>query len=84
PYVTPYRQNSLSLDTATLNHNTDVLDDTRTVVPTKGALALADYPTVTGYKVMLQLSGKAIPFGSTAQIKNRDNVTEGIVDDRQR
>lgn len=69
PYVTPYRQNSLSLDTATLNHNTDVLDDTRTVVPTKGALALADYPTVTGYKVMLQLSGKAIPFGSTAQIK---------------
>lgn len=50
PYVTPYRQNSLSLDTATLNNNTDVLNDTRTVVPTKGALALADYPTVTGYK----------------------------------
>ena len=29
PYVTPYRQNSLSLDTATLNNNTDVLNDTR-------------------------------------------------------
>ncbi|HBR6925111.1 TPA: fimbrial biogenesis outer membrane usher protein [Klebsiella pneumoniae] len=84
PYVTPYRQNSLSLDTASLNKNTDVLSDTRTVVPTKGALALADYPTVTGYKIMLQLTGKAIPFGATARIKNHDNVPEGIVDDRNR
>lgn len=84
PYVTPYRQNSLSLDTATLNNNTDVLNDTRTVVPTKGALALADYPTVTGYKIMLQLSGKEVPFGATASIKNRDNLTDGIVDERQR
>ena len=84
PYVTPYRQNSLSLDTATLNNNTDVLNDTRTVVPTKGALALADYPTVTGYKIMLQMSGKEVPFGATASIKNRDNLTDGIVDERQR
>ncbi|WP_395034167.1 MULTISPECIES: fimbria/pilus outer membrane usher protein [Klebsiella] len=84
PYVTPYRQNNLSLDTATLNKNTDVLNDTRTVVPTKGALVLADYPTVTGYRIMLQLTGKAIPFGATAEIKNRDNVTDGIVDERMR
>ena len=84
PYVTPYRQNSLSLDTATLNNNTDVLNDTRTVVPTKGALALADYPTVTGYKVMLQLTGSEIPFGATAIVKNRDNVANGIVDDHKR
>lgn len=84
PYVTPYRQNSLSLDTASLNNNTDVLNDTQTVVPTKGALTLADYPTVTGYKVMLQLTERKIPFGATARIKNRDSVPEGIIDDRQR
>lgn len=84
PYVTPYRQNSLSLDTASLNNNTDVLSDTRTVVPTKGALALADYPTVTGYKVMLQLIGEGIPFGATTSMKNYDNVPEGIVDDHNR
>ena len=84
PYVTPYRQNNLSLDTASLNSNTDVLNDTKTVVPTKGALALADYPTVTGYKVILQLIGKEIPFGATANMKNHDNVPEGIVDDRKR
>ena len=33
---------------------------------------------------MLQLSGKEIPFGATASIKNRDNLTDGIVDERQR
>lgn len=84
PYVTPYRQNSLSLDTASLNPHTDVLNDTYTVVPTKGALALADYPTVTGYKVMLQFTGKEIPFGATTRIKNHDNIPEGMVDDRKR
>ncbi len=84
PYVTPYRQNSLSLDTASLNSNTDVLNDTLTVIPTKGALSLADFPTVTGYKIMLQLTGKEIPFGATASIKNHSNVPEGIVDDRKR
>lgn len=84
PYVTPYRQNSLTLDTATLNNNTDVLNDTRTVVPTKGAMALADFPTVTGYKVMLQLTGKAIPFGATARIRHADSAPDGIVDDRGR
>lgn len=84
PYVTPYRQSNLSLDTASLKNNTDVLIDTRTVVPTKGALALADFPTVTGYKVMLQITGKSVPFGATARIKNHDNVPEGIVDDRKR
>ncbi|PYZ77455.1 fimbrial biogenesis outer membrane usher protein [Citrobacter koseri] len=84
PYVTPYRQNSLSLDTASLNPHTDVLNDTYTVVPTKGALALADYPTATGYKVMLQFTGKEIPFGATTRIKNHDNIPEGMVDDRKR
>lgn len=82
PYVTPYQQNSLSLDTASLNSNTDVLNDTLTVIPTKGALSLADFPTVIGYRVMLQLTGKEIPFGATASIKNHSNVPEGIVDDR--
>ncbi|MGU3414163.1 fimbria/pilus outer membrane usher protein [Enterobacteriaceae bacterium C34A] len=84
PYVTPYRQNSLTLDTATLNNNTDLLSDTRSIVPTKGAMVLADFPTVTGFKILLQLSGRDIPFGATARIIGLDNVPEGIVDDRKR
>ncbi|MBB1201598.1 fimbrial biogenesis outer membrane usher protein [Enterobacteriaceae bacterium 89] len=84
PYVTPYRQNNLTLDTASLNSNTDLLNDTRSVVPTKGALVLADFPTVTGFKILLQLSDHSIPFGATARIIGLDNAAEGIVDDRQR
>ncbi|HCT9739269.1 TPA: fimbria/pilus outer membrane usher protein [Morganella morganii] len=84
PYVTPYRQNNISLDTASLSTYTDILNDTQTVVPTKGALVLAEYPTVTGYKIMLQLTGPDIPFGATAVILNHENIPEGIVDDRSR
>ncbi|HDT6566774.1 TPA: fimbrial biogenesis outer membrane usher protein [Enterobacter cloacae] len=84
PYISPYRQNSLTLNTEALNNTTDLLNDTRVVIPTKGALALADFPTVTGYRVMLQLTGKKIPFGATAKINNRANSSEGIVDDHQR
>ena len=84
PYVTPYRQNSLTLDSGSLKANTDLLNDTRAVVPTKGALVLADYPTVTGFKILLQLSGRDIPFGATARIIGLDTAPEGIVDDRGR
>ncbi|MFL9197739.1 fimbria/pilus outer membrane usher protein [Escherichia coli] len=84
PYVAPYRQNSLTLSTSNLNNTTDILNDTRTVVPSKGALVLADFPTVTGYRIMLKLTGKTIPFGATAKINNSENASEGIVDDHQR
>lgn len=84
PSVTPYRKNTLTLDTASLGQNTDILNDSRTVVPTKGALALADYPTVTGYKLMLQLQNAAIPFGATASLMNKETSVEGIVNDQSR
>lgn len=84
PSITPYRKNTLTLDTASLGQNTDILNDSRTVVPTKGALTLADYPTVTGYKLMLQLQNAAIPFGATASLMNKETAVAGIVDDRAR
>jgi len=84
PSVTPYRRNSLTLDSSSLNSRTDILNDTTTVVPTKGALALAEYPTVTGYKAMFHLQGATIPFGATVSVKNGSVTTESIVDDRQR
>lgn len=84
PWVTPYRRNSLTLDSASLNSQTDILNDTSTVVPTKGALALAEFPTKTGYKAMFHLLGAKIPFGATASVQNDKVSTESIVDDRQR
>lgn len=84
PYISPYRENSLTLNTDALNNATDLLNDTHVVIPTKGALTLAEFPTVNGFRVMLQLTGKKVPFGATAKINNGANTSEGIVDDRQR
>ena len=81
PYVTPYRKNTLSLDTLSLKNNTDILNDTSTVIPTKGALVLAEFPTVTGYRAIIRLIGKKIPFGASVHIENENNIQEGIVDD---
>ncbi|MEQ5117384.1 fimbria/pilus outer membrane usher protein [Morganella morganii] len=81
PYVTPYRKNTLSLDTLSLKNNTDILNDTSTVIPTKGALVLAEFPTVTGYRAIIRLTGKKIPFGASVHIENENNIQEGIVDD---
>lgn len=80
-YVTPYRNNDLSLDTLSLKHNTDILNDTSTVTPTKGALALAEFKTVTGYRGILRLTGQKIPFGATVHVENNINIPEGIVDE---
>lgn len=80
-YVTPYRNNVLSLDTSSLKHNTDILNDTSTIIPTKGALALAEFKTVTGYRAILRLTGQKIPFGATVSIENNNNIPEGVVDE---
>lgn len=80
-YVTPYRKNVISLDTSSLKHNTDILNDSSTVIPSKGALALAEFKTVTGYRGIMRLTGQKIPFGATVHVENNNNVPEGIVDE---
>ncbi len=84
PYVTPYHRTHLTLDTTDLGQNVDLLGDTRTIVPTNGALALADFPTASGQKVMFTLQGANVPFGATASVQNDNRTTEGIVDDQKR
>ena len=84
PYVTPYQRNQIMLDTSNTGRNVDILRDTEFVVPTKGALALAQFETVSGYRVMLTLTNTSIPFGATATLRNEMKTLSGIVDDRQR
>lgn len=84
PYVTPYRRNAVTLNTGTLAENTDIITDTRTVVPGQGALVLADFPTRSGQKIMLALNSPVpVPFGASATITNGSQTTSGIVDDQR-
>ena len=81
PYVSPYQQNTLSLDPASSGKNIDLINNTKTVVPTRGAIVLADYPTQIGHKIFVTLTGKNIPFGAQAIISNDGSTSSGIVDD---
>ncbi|PKE28838.1 fimbrial biogenesis outer membrane usher protein [Rahnella sp. AA] len=80
PYLTGYRRNQLSLDTSTLAQDVDLSSPVVRVIPSKGAIVLADYQTHVGRRVYLTLThvGKSLPFG--AVVSSSDGVT-GIADD---
>lgn len=82
PYLSPYRENRLVLDTTTLPENTDLPMATQSVVPTKGAVVLAHFATHLGYRVVVTLTrdGRPLPFGAVATLASDPSVS-GIVGD---
>ncbi|EKN5999753.1 fimbria/pilus outer membrane usher protein [Yersinia enterocolitica] len=83
PYVSSYRKNRIALDTKTFGDQVDIDTNTQTVIPTQGAIVLADFPTRVGSRVLLTLTyqGKYVPFGATATLiqGKEDLVNQGIV-----
>lgn len=83
PYVTTYRKNRIAIDTETLAEDVDIDTNTRTVIPTQGAVVLADFQTRLGSRIMLTLKhdGGNIPFGAMVSlIAPEDSASSGIVD----
>ncbi|PHM69764.1 fimbria/pilus outer membrane usher protein [Xenorhabdus sp. KJ12.1] len=78
PYASSYRKNRISLDTYSMGDNVDIDISTQTIVPTQGALTLADFQTRIGYRVLLSLShkGKEVPFGATATLVQQNESDE--------
>lgn len=81
PYASPYEKNSLSIDTLSAGNTVDLVDSVKTVVPTRGAIVLAEYKANVGRKLLVKLSGVDIPFGASAMIKNEGVELKGIVDE---
>lgn len=79
PSMMAYRENSISLDTATLGEDVDLNEPVRKAVPTREALVLAEYDTRVGYRTLLTLlhNGQRVPFGATVST----GESQGIVDD---
>lgn len=80
PYLSQYRNNTVVLDSQTLQDDVDVKNPIREVIPSKGALVLADYKTKIGHRIFLTLlraNGK-VPFG--AIVTAGDEAT-GIVNE---
>lgn len=67
PYVTPYRESTVSLNTETLPDGADVELTSQTITPTRGAIARAHFDTRVGKRVLMTLNrpnGKPVPFGA--------------------
>ncbi|MGR5945402.1 fimbria/pilus outer membrane usher protein [Enterobacter sp. C4G1] len=83
PYVSSYRLNRIALMTETLPDGVDIEENVLNVVPTKGAVVLADFKTRTGSRVLMNLTyhGSPVPFGATAllQQSKAERENSGIV-----
>lgn len=68
PYVSPYRKNSIGLNTETLPDDVDLAQTNQTVVPTRGAVVRANYTASVGQRVLMTLLRQGnvpAPFGAT-------------------
>ncbi|MBC3252454.1 fimbria/pilus outer membrane usher protein [Serratia fonticola] len=79
PYAIGYRENRVALNVDTLNERTEADSTVVRVVPTKGAVAKAEFAVRQGYRLLLSMiyQGKPLPFG--AVVSSGDN--SGIVGD---
>lgn len=82
PYLTPYTENRISLDTTTLPENVDVKNNSELVIPNKGAMVTAHFDAHIGVRAIIKLvrpGNIPVPFGATAV--SEDQTLENIVDD---
>ncbi len=80
PHLSPYRLNRLAVLTRDLNENIEVRNAALELVPTRGAITLARFDTLVGYRMMMTLSaanGAPLPFGS--KIEDEAGTEVGIV-----
>jgi outer membrane usher protein len=70
PYVSAYRKNNVKLATETLGDDVDLDQAATTVIPTRGALVLANFKTNVGARMLATLTyqGKPVPFGATTSL----------------
>ncbi|MDX7998089.1 fimbrial biogenesis outer membrane usher protein [Xenorhabdus sp. Reich] len=76
PYISHYRKNRVALEPHSFSDDVDIDVNTQSVVPTKGALVLADFQTRMGNRVLMYLvhRGKPVPFGARVTLEQSDNL----------
>ncbi len=81
PYITPYRKNTINIDTSELPENTEMELTSQTVSPSRGALVKANFSANVGYRVLMKLTfhnNEFVPFGAQA-IFNENPQLNNIV-----
>ncbi|WP_239002480.1 fimbria/pilus outer membrane usher protein [Photorhabdus khanii] len=75
PYARTYNRNSISLDPSSLPEGASMMQGSKNVFPTQGAVVMLDYPVRIGQQLMMNLThnGKPVPFGAMAMLKGDTN-----------
>jgi outer membrane usher protein len=78
PYLNPYKRSRVALDTESLGEDVDLKQSVVGVIPTKGAVVVANFKTNVGSRVLMKLvkNGQAVPFGATVALDNEKNEAE--------
>ncbi|HGN0870298.1 outer membrane usher protein [Providencia alcalifaciens] len=80
--LSPYRKNTVYIDSTNLSENVEIRQTEKTVIPTSKAIVEINYPTKIGSKVIFKIKNyteKGIPFGASASINNKKE-SAGLVD----
>lgn len=83
PYLSPYQNNTVSLNPSTLPEDVDLPQSSSKVYPTKGAVVSAVFKTRTGYQALLTLTraDQPVPFGSLVTVADEKDSNSAIVGD---
>lgn len=80
PYMSPYRENRVSLDISTLENDVEIKNTSAITVPRSGSVVLVNFETDEGRSVILELQRTDkgfIPLG--ADVLNENNEVVGTV-----
>ncbi|HFE3855547.1 TPA: fimbria/pilus outer membrane usher protein, partial [Escherichia coli] len=75
-HLTPYQENTVSLNPASFPEYAEVLQTDTKVIPTKGAVVSARFKTSIGKKALFKLTrhdGKKVPFGAVVSSATADD-----------
>ncbi|MDK1711726.1 fimbria/pilus outer membrane usher protein [Serratia marcescens] len=83
-FLTPYQENTVSLDPANLPQDAEISQTDKKVVPTRGAVVAAKFSTRLGGRALMTLTtpgGGVVPFGALVTVKGEE-VGAGVVGDK--
>ncbi|MCS3430462.1 fimbria/pilus outer membrane usher protein [Klebsiella sp. BIGb0407] len=82
PYLSAFQKNNITLNVSTLGDNTEIEQNSATLIPNRGAVAFHEFKTKIGYRVLFNITNlnNPIPFGAISSLSgDKEMDVTGIV-----